>query len=271
MPGPSGDHETESATPRPAQIEHWSSRPWADQGASRCGERASGRLEDPRGLPGRVPADRVPGDPGNDAPGVVDQIGDGVTDVAVGDRIFGTTMFGGTAGAVVLSAWAPVPETMTTEQAAAAAFAGIVAVRALEMLELAAGETLLIEGAAGGVESLASQIAIARGLTVIGTASENNHDYLRSLGVLPTTYGPGLAARVEALAPDEIDAVLDTAGSGSLADLIALATGPGRVVSLVDYAAPALGARLVTGTSGSPAAALREIAELSAEGRLTPG
>ena len=212
---------------------------------------------------------QFPAVPGNDAAGVVDELGDGVEGVSVGDRVFGTTMLGGTAEQVVLSAWASIPDTLTVEQAAGAAFAGVVAVRALELIGLRSGQTLLIEGAAGGVGSIAGQVALARGLVVIGTASKENHDYLTSMGVIPTTYGEGLPARASVLAPNGVDGVLDTAGSGSLADLIAITGTADRVASLADFNAAALGARLVDGTSGDPAAALREIADLAADGRLT--
>lgn len=212
---------------------------------------------------------QFPAIPGNDAAGVVDELGQGVEETAVGDRVFGTTtMLGGSAEAVVLSAWAPIPPGWSAEQAAGAGFAGVVAVRALELLDLQSGQTLLIEGAAGGVGSLAGQIAVARGLTVIGTAREENHDYLRSLGVLPTIYGDGLPERVATLAPNGVDGILDTAGSGSLGTLITVVGTAGQVTSLADFSAPALGAQLVDGLSGNPDAALQEIAELAADGRL---
>ena len=212
---------------------------------------------------------QLPAIPGNDAAGVVDELGAGVLDVAVGDRVFGTCVQGSTAELAVLSAWAGIPETLTSEQAAGAGFAGVVAVCALDMLDVRPGQTLLIEGAAGGVGSIAAQIGVARGLTVIGTAGEANHDYLRSLGAIPVAYGAGLVERMAELAPNGVDGVLDTAGSGSLADLILLAGDAGRVVSLADFAAPAAGARLVDGWSGEPSAALREVAALAAAGQLT--
>ena len=210
-----------------------------------------------------------PAVPGNGAAGTVDQVGEGVTGVSAGDRVFGTTMLGGTAEHVVLSAWAGIPATWTTEQAAGAGFAGMVAVRSLDLIDLTIGQTLLIEGAAGGVGSMAAQIGVARGLTVIGTASEANHDHLRSIGVIPTTYGAGLADRVSALAPDGVDGALDTVGSGSLADLITITGAPGKVASLADYTALAAGALLVDGSSGDPAAALQEVATLADTGQLS--
>ena len=118
------------------------------------------------------------------------------------------------------------------EQAAAAGVAAETAIRVLDLLGVSAGSTLLIEGAAGGVGSAAVQIAVARGATVIGTAGEANHDYLRSLGATPVTYGPGLADRVAALAPAGVDAVLDAVGAGSLPDLVKIVPSAEQVVTI---------------------------------------
>jgi NADPH:quinone reductase-like Zn-dependent oxidoreductase len=90
---------------------------------------------------------------------------------------------------------------------------------------------VLVQGAAGGVGTVAVQLATARGATVIGTASEHNHDFLRSLGAQPTTYGTGLVERVRALAPSGVDAVFDCAG-GALPDLVTIAGDPSRVVTI---------------------------------------
>lgn len=213
---------------------------------------------------------QFPAIPGNDAAGVVDELGDGVEGVAVGDRVFGVTrMAGGAAENVVLIAWAPIPDTLTVAQAAGAGLAGVAGVRALDLLDLSSGQTLLIEGAAGGVGSITTQVATARGLTVIGTALENNHEYLRSIGAIPTTYGEGLRERVATLAPSGVDGVLDNAGSGSLGELVAIAGNPDHVVTLADFNASAVGVRLVDGLSGSPRAGLQEIAHLAATRWLT--
>lgn len=210
-----------------------------------------------------------PAIPGNDAAGVVDEVGEGVSGGSIGDPVFGVTMLGGTAENVVLTAWAPTPDALTVEQAAGAAFAGVVATRALEILGLRRSQTLLIEGAAGGVGQMAAQLAVSRGLTVIGTASEENHDFLRGLGAVPTFYGEGLSERVAAMAPHGVDGVLDTAGSGSLAELVTITGDADRVATLADYSAPGVGAHLVDGMSGNPRAALEEIADLAARGELT--
>ncbi len=86
-------------------------------------------------------------------------------------------------------------------------------------------------------------IALKAGITVIGTASTPKHDYLRGLGAIPTTYGPGLVERVGKLAPTGVNAALDLAGSGVIPTLIALVGDPSRVLSIADFTAPQYGAQ----------------------------
>ena len=117
--------------------------------------------------------------------------------------------------------------------------------------------------------SAAIEIAVARGATVIGTASEVNHDFLRSLGATPVTYGEGLADRIAAVAPGGVDAALDLAGSGSLADLVAIVGDPSRVASAADFNAPSLGVTMVAGNANA-SANLAAVAELGAAGSYTP-
>ncbi|MGN9788113.1 NADP-dependent oxidoreductase [Nonomuraea sp. ZG12] len=187
---------------------------------------------------------------GFDAAGVVDEVGDGVTGVGVGDEVFGmtaTTERGANADHAVLVDWAPKPAAWSWEEAGGAAGSVETATRVLDRLAVGAGHTVLVQGAAGGVGTVAVQLAIARGATVIGTAGEHNHDFLRSLGGQPTTYGAGLVERVRALAPDGVDAVFDCAG-GALPDLIAIAGDPARVVTIApDFTAAALGVHLSHG------------------------
>lgn len=212
----------------------------------------------------------LPAIPGRDAAGVVDEIGGGVQGVRVGDRVFG---LGGVTGAsaelVILSAWAQVPATWSDGQAAGAGLASVTAMRGLDALGPLAGRTLLVEGAAGGVGSAAVEIAVARGAAVIGTAGERNHEFLSSLGAVPTTYGPGLAQRLTTLAPRGIDIVLDTAASGSLADLVAIAGDAKRVATVADHVGGRrLGTHVVNAENDS--ALLSAAAELGGQGRYTP-
>ena len=210
-----------------------------------------------------------PAIPGTDAAGVVDEVGEGTSGVEVGDTVFGLAVSGGAAELAVLGAWAPVPAPWSLEQAAAAGLVSATAIAGLDALGDLAGRTVLLEGAAGGVGSAAVEVAIARGATVIGTASETHHEFLRSLGATPVTYGEGLAARVAAAAPDGVDAALDLAGSGSLADLVAIVGDPAKVATVADFTAAALGVTVVQGDANA-SANLALAAELGTSGSYTP-
>jgi NADPH:quinone reductase-like Zn-dependent oxidoreductase len=208
----------------------------------------------------------LPAGTGLDASGVVDQVGDDTSGVAVGDAVFGTgsATF---AEYAVLDNWAVKPDGLSFEAAAGYPVPVETAIRILDQIGVRAGETLLVSGASGGVGSATVQIARARGITVIGTASERNHDYLRSLGAIPTAYGEGLVERVRALAPDGIDAALDIAGSGVIPELIELTGDPSKVLSIADFSAPSLGAQVSTGGTGA-AAAFAEASRLFTAGKL---
>ncbi|MFE1774317.1 NADP-dependent oxidoreductase [Streptomyces sp. NPDC059008] len=212
----------------------------------------------------------LPAIPGRDAAGVVDEVGDGVQGVSIGDRVFGLGgATGATAELVILSAWAHTPDTWNDEQAAGAGLASVTAMRGLNALGSLAGRTLLVEGAAGGVGSAAVEIAVAQGATVIGTASERNHEFLTALGAVPLTYGPGLAQRLSALAPHGVDIVLDTAASGSLDDLVAITGDPTRVATVADHAGgQRLGTHVVNAENDSTL--LSAAAKLGRQGRYTP-
>ena len=210
-----------------------------------------------------------PAIPGTDAAGVVDEVGEGTSGVEIGDTVFGLAVSGGAAELAVLGAWAPVPAPWSLEQAAAAGLVSATAIAGLDALGDLAGRTVLLEGAAGGVGSAAVEVAIARGARVIGTASETHHEFLRSLGATPVTYGEGLAARVAAAAPDGVDAALDLAGSGSLADLVAIVGDPAKVATVADFTAAALGVTVVQGDANA-SANLALAAELGTSGSYTP-
>jgi NADPH:quinone reductase-like Zn-dependent oxidoreductase len=208
---------------------------------------------------------------GYEAAGVVDELGADVADVAVGDQVFGFSLHGAAqAELAVLSDYAPIPPSLDFAGAAALPAAIETATRALDQLGVGAGSTVLVNGASGTVGSAAVQLAEARGARVIGTASPANHDYLRSLGAEPVTYGEGLVERVRRLAPDGVDVALDVAGSGVLPDLIALAGGPDRVVTIADFAgAQEHGVRFSRGDDGRAVHVLAEIGELIESGRFS--
>ncbi|MFL6119008.1 NADP-dependent oxidoreductase [Actinophytocola sp.] len=183
---------------------------------------------------------------GVDAAGVVDEVGEGVTGVAVGDEVFGMTDLAtrsANADHAVLAVWAPKPAAWSWAEAGAITGGAETSTRVLDLLGVGDGDTVLVQGAAGATGTIAVQFAAARGATVIGTGSAHNHDFLRSLGVVPTTYGPGLVDRVRALAPNGVDAVFDCA-RGALPDLIAIAGDPKHVVTIADFAAAEHGVHL---------------------------
>lgn len=218
----------------------------------------------------------LPHVPGVDAAGVVDEIGPGVAGVALGDEVFGAVdiarLGGASARFAVLAFWAAKPARMPWTEAGGAASGVETATRALDLLEVGAGTTLLVDGATGGVGSLAVLLAVARGARVIGTGSPAGHAFLADLGAMPVAHGPGLADRVRALGAGGVDRALDVAGAGSLGELIALAGGdPEAVVTLADFTGPERGVRVSLGRYGGQPDGrhgLAVAAALAAEGRF---
>jgi NADPH:quinone reductase-like Zn-dependent oxidoreductase len=206
---------------------------------------------------------------GREAAGVVDDVGPDITDAAIGDEVFGFTVGGAAAERAILDAFARKPADLPWEEAAGLPVAVETSVRVFTVLGgVHEGQTLVINGAAGGVGAAAVQLARARGARVIGTASERNHEFLRTLGAEPTTYGDGLAERVRALAPDGVDLAFDTAGQGGVPDLITLTGDPARVATIADFGAAALGVKVTGGGDFRAVEALGEAAALYEAGRL---
>ncbi|MFD9090398.1 NADP-dependent oxidoreductase [Streptomyces prasinus] len=206
----------------------------------------------------------LPAGVGQDASGVVDEVGEGVEGVEAGDHVFGegTSAY---AEFAVLSAWTRMPEGLTFEEAAGYPSVMETALRVIREVGVRPGQTLLVSGASGGVGSAVLQIARDRGVAVIGTAGAANQDYLRSLGALATPYGEGWAERVRRLG--RVDAALDLAGSGVLRELVELTGDPRKVITIADPAAPELGVRF-SGTAGSMPEALAETVGLIGRGKL---
>lgn len=178
--------------------------------------------------------------PGWDVAGVVEAVGLDVPEFSVGDEVMGyvrkdMVQLGAYAEYVAASVrmLARKPASMSWEEAAGLPLAGLTALRALNRVRVGEGDTVLVHAAAGGVGSLAVQIAVARGARVIGTASERNHEFLRGLGAEPVVYGDGLAERVREAAPGGVDAVLDLVG-GTADVSRAVVSQVERVVSVVD-------------------------------------
>lgn len=205
---------------------------------------------------------------GFDAAGVVDEVGDGVSGVAVGDEVFGRGVHT-QAEYAVLNAWAAKPASVDWAVAGAVGVAGETAERGLRLLGVKAGDTLFIDGGAGGVGAVTVQMAVARGARVIASASPANHDYLKGLGAVPVVYGDGVAQRVRDAAGGPIDAVFDVAGKTPIGELITLAPQPSQVVSIANFTAAEAGARVTGGGEDShPTEALAEVADLLARDQL---
>jgi len=151
--------------------------------------------------------------PGNEGAGVVEAVGADVTSFAVGDEVIWRTYLGGYASHRVIAAskvWAK-PAGIDFSEAAGLPVAGGTAWAAVHQAGVQAGDVVLVHAASGGVGSAAVQIAVALGARVIGTASEKNFDFVRSLGAEPVVYGAGLADRVRALGT--VTTIVDCVGS----------------------------------------------------------
>lgn len=213
----------------------------------------------------------LPAGVGSDVAGIVDAVGPGVTEWVVGDEVLGRSATGAFAEYALAAASELIgkPDGIGWEVAASLAGAGGTAHAVLEELGLKTGETLLIHAAAGGVGTFAVQLARARGANVIGTASESNHDYLRSIGATPVRYGDGLLERVRAAAPQGVDAVLDASGRGEIPLSIELTGNPQRVLTLVAFDQADTGIQVHAGGAGaSLSKALDDIVALITDGRL---
>jgi NADPH:quinone reductase-like Zn-dependent oxidoreductase len=217
----------------------------------------------------------VPAGFGYDYAGVVDEVGAGVHGAAPGDRVHGGAMAKAVADFLVVKAPAVAPDALfhtpdgiSDEVAATLPVAGLTAVAALEAIGLRAGDTVLVGGAAGGVGVFAVQLAKLAGARVIGTASEGTFAFLRRLGAEPVTYGPGLADRVRALAPDGVSAATDLFGTETVEAALGLGVPPERISTIAAGPNPPGGVRATGGSDADPAD-LKRLTDAILDGRLT--
>lgn len=207
---------------------------------------------------------------GSDVAGTVVSVGPGVHDLAPGDRVVGFADSGAFAELAVTREHrlTRVPSGLALQAAAALATSAETAQRVLGLVDLAPASTVVVNGAAGSVGSVVTQLLTSAGHRVVGTASAGNHDYLRRLGVVPVGYGASLVPELRGAAPHGIDAGIDTAGHDFVARVEALIP-PERVVTIVDFAAASRGA-IVAG--GDPtqlsAASIGDVLRRAAEGML---
>lgn len=233
------------------------------------------------GAMGSDPA-RLPLRLGFEAAGVVTAVGPDAVGpagpVAIGDEVIAYRVSGGYAAELVVAAQAliPKPAALGWPEASGLMLAGATAWHALAATSVASGDTVLVHGASGGVGLMALQLAIARGATVIGTASPARHDLLRDLGAIPVTYGDGLAGRVRAAAPRGIDAALDLVGTDEAIDVSAeLVADRARIATIAaTRRGLELGMKALGGGPGADPgtevrnAARPELARLAGEGTL---
>jgi NADPH:quinone reductase-like Zn-dependent oxidoreductase len=210
---------------------------------------------------------------GTDYAGVVDQAGDGVTEFAAGDRVFGGALSRAVADYVVIDVAGTIaaggdahhtPGGVDDRTAATLAIAGCTAAAALAVVNPGPGDTLLIGGAGGGVGVFTVQLARLAGARVIGTGSATSAGALRALGADPAAYGDGLAGRLRALAPGGVTAAIDLYGTDTVQAARELGVPDERVTTIaaqVDGITPANGAHAAP-------AAIEEIARLVAAGQL---
>ncbi|MEV7772518.1 NADP-dependent oxidoreductase [Kitasatospora sp. NPDC086791] len=206
---------------------------------------------------------------GNEFAGVVDRLGPDSGDWRTGDEVLGFRLLDSHAELVTVDAAQLVakPAGMPWEQAGSLSASGQTAHTALTLLGVGPGDTVLVHGASGGVGTVAVQLARAWGATVIGTASERNHAYLRELGAVPVTYGEGLVERVRAAAPQGVTAAFDAAGRGALEASVELVADRDRIGTVVDHeGARRLGVRALR--TRRTAARLTELVRLWEAGGL---
>ncbi|MGW1500947.1 NADP-dependent oxidoreductase [Streptomyces mirabilis] len=214
-----------------------------------------------------------PSGQGSDLAGIIEEVGAGVDGHAPGEEVIGFSTKRASQAELVLVEAGDLtrkPENVSWEVAGSLYVVGVTAWGAVHSVEPKEGETVVVSGAAGGVGSLAVQLAHRTGAAVIGLASESNHEWLSSHGVIPVAYGDGVADRIRAAAPGGVDAFIDTHGNGYVDLALALGVATERIDTIADFAAAAKqGVKTVGGAEAGPGAQiLAELAELIADGRI---
>jgi NADPH:quinone reductase-like Zn-dependent oxidoreductase len=213
-----------------------------------------------------------PSGQGSDLAGVVEEVGEGVANVRVGDEVIGFTHNRASqAEFVVVDAANLVarPANVSWEQAGALYVAGTTAYAAVRSVGLSAGDAVVVSGAAGGVGSIAVQLARNSGAKVIGLASEANHKWLSDHGIIPVTYGQGVEERIRTASDGKVDAFVDTFGGGYVELALKLGIPTNRIDTIIDFAAAEkYGVKTEGNADAGNAAVLGELAGLMGAGRL---
>jgi NADPH:quinone reductase-like Zn-dependent oxidoreductase len=212
-----------------------------------------------------------PSGQGSDLAGVVAETGPGVTGFAAGDEVIGFTDNRASQAEYVLVEAANLtakPAGVPWETAGALPVAGFTAYATVRAVALAPGDTVVVSGAAGGVGSIAGQLARRAGATVIGLASEGNHQWLAGHGVIPVAYGDGVAGRIRQAAA-KVDAFIDTFGGDYVRIALELGVEPSRVDTIANFdAVQQYGVKAEGSAAAASASVLAELAGLIAAGQL---
>jgi NADPH:quinone reductase-like Zn-dependent oxidoreductase len=213
-----------------------------------------------------------PSGQGSDLAGLLHEVGEGVDTVAVGDDVIGFTNDRvAQAQYVVVEASdvTPKPARVSWEVAGSLFVAGATAYAAVRAVAPQPGDTVVVSGAAGGVGSLAVQLARRTGARVVGIAGGANHDWLRDHGVVPVAHGDDVADRIREAAPQGVDAFIDTFGQGYVALALSLGVAPERIDTIADFAAiDEFGVKGEGNAAAASAEVLAELADLVATGEL---
>lgn len=214
-----------------------------------------------------------PSGEGTDLAGVVEELGSGVEGFEVDEPVLGfTDQRASHAELVVVPAdqLTRKPERVSWEAAGALFVAGTTAYAAVRAVGASSGDTVVVSGAAGGVGSLAVQLAVLAGASVIGLAGETNHQWLLEHGAIPVAYGDGVADRIREVSEGRVDAFIDTFGSGYVALAVdELGIPPDRIDTIIDWeAGQKYGVKMEGTAAAASADVLSELAGLIDEGRL---
>jgi NADPH:quinone reductase-like Zn-dependent oxidoreductase len=214
-----------------------------------------------------------PSGEGTDLAGIVEEVGPGVDGIAVDAEVIGFTEERASHAELVLvpaDQLTPKPPNVSWDAAGALFVAGTTAYAAVRAVGVSSGDTVVVSGAAGGVGSLTVQLAVLAGATVIGLAGERNHQWLLEHGAIPVAYGDGVADRIREVSDGQVDALIDTFGSGYVALAVdELGVAPDRVDTIIDWeAGQQYGVKMEGTAAAGTAAVLAELAQLVEEGRL---
>lgn len=214
-----------------------------------------------------------PSGQGSDLAGVVAEVAEDVTSVAAGDEVMGWTderASHAEAVSVPADQLVPKPASLPWEVAGSLYVAGVTAWATVRAVGAKEGDTVAVSAAAGGVGSIAVQLARRAGATVVGIAGPGNGAWLTSVGVTPVTYGEGLADRLRAAAPGGLDGFIDCFGGGYVDLAVELGVAPGRIDTIADWEAAGRQGTQAVGLAAveEPAAVLTELAARVADGQL---